>query len=98
MLLIAEVRSRYAAEQGGGSGGGGAEDRPPAPSGAGAREKAGIAQFVRQLRSLGFDLVRKDATSTMFVWFEFRKAARAVDEKGLARAQRVLKPCLYKKR
>lgn len=90
-LVIAEVRSRFAGDP---------EDAGPGSAGkdAAGRERAGLERFTQQLRCLGFDPVRKDASSTMFVWMELRRSDKAVDEAALGRARAALQPCLYKRR
>lgn len=92
-LVVAEVRSRFAGDAGDARAGAAAA----APDAAG-RERAGLERFSHQLRALGFDPLRKDASSTMFVWMELRRSDRAVDEGALARTRAALQPCLYKRR
>ncbi len=53
----------------------------------------GLEKFERSLHALGFDVVRRDVASLMFVRFEFVKSARSLQRPNLT-----LKPCIYKRR
>ena len=56
-----------------------------------------FGRFVGAVKSVGYQLLNKNATNKMFVVFEFKKDQEGVQNQSSI-SWPVLKPCLYKRR
>lgn len=55
-----------------------------------------VNEFIRNVKSLGFDLIAKDVLTKVFYFLYFKKVKDVSESRTLPKF--ALKPCLYKKR
>lgn len=55
-----------------------------------------VNQFIRSIKSCGFDLISKDVSTKVFCFLYFKKVRDISNPKQISDFS--LKPCLYKKR